>query len=508
MKTFLAKILIFLQSLTILTIILLSFYFLARIIVFSFASFTLGERVFGIILLVAEGFIAIHSLAFLLGIIRLSKKGINEVDVSKNALPSVAVVVAARHEPKEILDKTLLTLRMLDYPNKKIYLLDDSSDEKFKNEAKEVCQKHGAIIFSREKRHGAKAGIINDFLAQMQEEYLAVFDADQNPMPNFLKKTLPYFETDPSLAFIQTPQFYTNVGVSPIARASCIQQTIFYEYICEAKNSTNSMFCCGTNVVFKKKMLKDVGGFDESSITEDFATSIRVHMRGYHSIYYPHVAAFGMAPESLPVYFKQQSRWATGSIQVFKKVVANIFMKPRSMTFLQWWEYLISSTYYFVGIAFFVLMISPLIYLFFNVPSYFSQSQVYLTVFVPYFMLSLLIFYAAMASRKYKLLDLYHGTILGILSFPILIKSAVFGLMGKKVQFVITTKGKIEKMTFLSLWPYHIMVVLCATAIIFGFMRLTREDDIYALTINIFWTFYHLFILCHIYYFNKAPELK
>lgn len=508
MKKIIKKILSFITILSILGIIFLALYILSRIIIFYHTDYGPIDNFFGLLLLTAEGFIAIHSLNFLLGIIRIPTSKYRKENLQY--YPSVAVVVAARHEPKEILNKTFITLKLLKYPNKNLYFLDDSSEDIFRKEALEICERHGAKIFSREERHGAKAGIINDFLKQMSEEYIAIFDADQNPMPNFLIKTMPYFEQDPKLAFVQTPQFYTNVSVSPIARGACIQQEIFYGFICANKESSNSMFCCGTNVVFKKKALVSVGGFDESSITEDFATSIKLHLKGHTSIYHNHVLAFGMAPESLPAYFKQQSRWATGSIQVFKKVIKNMIQHPHKLTFIQWWEYLISSSYYFTGIAFFILMMAPILYLLFNIPSFFTLSSIYLTIFIPYFVLVLIIFYGSMYNRKFKIIDLYFGTILGMISFPILIKSIISGLTGKKVKFVVTTKGKADKLPFLSLWPYHIMMILCVLAMLIGSYRLinTTGDHAFAIGVNLFWTLYHFFILSNIHYFNKRPILK
>ena len=135
------------------------------------------------------------------------------------------------------------------------------------------------------------------------------------------------------------------------------EPTVFYEYICEGKGSNDSMFCCGTNVVFRKKALSEVGGLDESTITEDFATSVKLHTNGWKSLYYNHVYAFGMGPENLTGYFKQQFRWAIGTISVLKKIIWQFVTRPFSLTFAQWWEYFLSSSYYLVGFAFFFLMI-------------------------------------------------------------------------------------------------------------------------------------------------------
>src|SRR5437764_501255 len=97
-----------------------------------------------------------------------------------------------------------------------------------------------------------------------------VFDADQNPTPSFLKETVSLIERDPKIAFVQTPQFYSNMDVSHLAKAAAVQQSIFFENICQAKESVDAMFCCGTNFLMRKSALWEAGGFDETSITEDF----------------------------------------------------------------------------------------------------------------------------------------------------------------------------------------------------------------------------------------------
>ncbi len=337
---------------------------------------------------------------------------------------------------------------------------------------------------------------------------MAIFDADQNPMPGFLQKTVYFLEKDEKLAFIQTPQFYTNIDVSPIAKGSTVQQAIFYEAICEGKSLSDAMFCCGTNVLFRKSALDEVGGFDEASITEDFATSVKLHSGGYKSLYYKNVCAFGMAPESLPAYFKQQNRWAAGTISVMNKLIRQFIRNPRSLSIPQWWEYFLAATYYFIGWAFFILMISPIAYLLFNVPSFFYHPAYYIGTFVPYYILSLLIFYTTMLKRNYPFKSVYLGTILGMLSFPVLMKSAAAGLFNKKMTFGITAKGKKEKMSFISLWPWHVMLLLNIAAVGSGVNRIMWGENLYSIGVNIFWAVYHMFILLHIYVLNKEPVLE
>ena len=496
-----------LRLLTLVAAISVCVYFVARVVIFSYSDYTALEKVFGLFLLLGESYMLVHAFGYMINVFTLTgqRREAPRAELRPGAEPSVAIVVAARHEPKEVLEGTIITFRNVDYPNKTIYFLDDSSEQAYKDEADALARDHGIKIFRRSARHGAKAGIVNDFLRGMTEKYVAIFDADQNPMPDFLNELVPILEGDEKLAFVQTPQFYTNIGESPVAKGAAMQQAIFYETICEGKNATGSMFCCGTNVIFRREALLDVGGFEEEFITEDFATSVNLHMKGWRSWYHNHVVAFGLGPETLPAYFKQQARWAGGTISVFRKLILNLLRHPFSLSPLQWWEYLLAGTYYFVGWAFFLLMICPMAFLLFNVPSFFLDPRIYLTTYIPYFCLTLMIFFATMKERHYNFRQIYYGLILGSLCFPLLMKAAVYGLIGKRMNFVVTTKGKAEVMPLSALWPYSVMLGLSIAAIGAGLIKM--RDNPYAVGVNVFWAAYHAFILWNIFYFNQLPVL-
>jgi cellulose synthase (UDP-forming) len=420
--------------------------------------------------------------------------------------PPVAILVAARHEPKSILENTFMTLRNINYQNKKIYFLDDSSEEKYMGEADKLCKDYGLILFRRKERHGAKAGIINDCLKNLTDDYIAIFDADQNPLPEFLNVLVPIMEKNKKLAFIQTPQFYSNIEESRVARAAAFQQAVFYEYICEGKSSGGAMFCCGTNVIFRREALAAVGGLDELTVTEDFATSIKFHASGWESLYYNHVYAFGMGPNDLTGYFKQQFRWASGTISVFKKVIRRFLNKPFSLSLFQWWEYLLSGSYYLIGIAFFILMICPIVYLLFKVPSFFAKPEVYFLAFVPYFILSLSVFYFILARRHYKAKDLFLGQLLASITFSVYIDGAIAALSGRKTTFGITAKGKGSAMSYVSLWPQIFMIFLNFIAFTWSINRFIYERNV-AVLVNGIWTLYYFAILCSIFYFN-TPDTR
>jgi len=494
------------KAMAVLALIAVIVYMVVRSALFLFAEYSSLEKFFAVILIAGEFFILVHASGYALNI--LFSAGIKKKypDILKNKEePAVAILVAARHEPKEVLENTFIALTNLNYKNKTVYFLDDSSEERYQKEADQLAKDYNLQLFRRKIRRGAKAGIVNDCLKTLRHKYVAIFDADQNPLRDFLNVLIPILENNEKLAFIQTPQFYSNIEKSPIARGAAFQQAVFYEYICEGKNTNGSMFCCGTNVVFRVKALLDVGGLDESTVTEDFATSIKLHTKGWKSLYYNHVYAFGMGPESLCAYFKQQFRWATGTISVFKKALWQFITRPFSLNLVQWWEYFLSSSYYLIGMAFFFVMICPIVYLLFRVPSFFARQGIYLMAFLPYIILSMSVFYFVLKGRRYKARDLFLGQLLGVITFSVYIRAAFCAIFGVKTTFGVTEKTGAKSISYIKLWPQITMLVLSVVAVTWGINRYIYEREP-AILVNSFWVFYQFLFLLSIFYFNREDQ--
>ncbi len=493
------------RAMVIILLILLVNYVFFRSVFLYYAQFNTLETVLALLFWAAELFIILHAIGYFVNVLRLSPSPDTlHIKVLEHE-PAVAILIPARHEPKEVVEKTLLACYHLDYKNKNIYLLDDSTKEEFKEEAKELAQQYGAKLFSRQVHRGAKAGILNDVNETLTEKYITIFDSDQNPMPQFLKVLVPSLEENNKLAFVQTPQVYTNCQSNRVSLASNFQQAVFYEYICEGKSRNGAMMCCGTNVIIRREALKDVGGFDEETVTEDFATSLRLHIRGWESVYVNMPLVFGMAPEDLGAYFKQQSRWSMGNTQVFKRVIKSFLSHPRSLNSRQWFEYFITGTYYFIGWAYLWLFICQLIYTFFNVPTFFMDPYTYSLTFVPYFLLALAVFYASMNLRHYMFADVLKTHLLTILSIPIYVQSTLFGLFNVPIGFQITSKRGARQV------PYHFLKVqiflwgLNLVAMTWGILRWVYERN-NGILFNVFWLFYHALVFSSIFYFNERED--
>lgn len=481
---------------------LLGIYLTLRLYYLAASPYPFGMRLFGIVFLVAEFFVLFHGFGYFTNVLVRQYTSPPAVPTPLEKEPRVAILIPARHEPRAVLASTILACRNLGYRNKKIYLLDDSTTPSYKEEARAIAEEFNVALFTRPDNRGAKAGMLNEALKGIEADYIAVFDADQNPMPGFLLKTVPLLEADTGLALVQTPQFYTNTESSRVAWASNVQQAVFFEYISEGKSAKGGMFCCGTNFVMRKAALDEVGGFEEGSVTEDVATTLKLHSRGWKSLYFPEAWTFGMAPESLASYFTQQNRWAMGSAQMLRRLLTLLRREPGSLKPLQWFEYLLSSSYYFVGWAYLVLLAAPVLFVFFDFPSYFMDPALFVVSFVPYFVLSVLLFYSGLERRHYSPFNLIKGQMLAMLSIPVYMRAVTLGVLNIKRPFQVTPKEGGSHLLYRLLLPQLLLLVLHLSALVWGVMRMYYEQNA-ALAINLFWIAYHLFLFGGLFYFNE-----
>jgi len=178
-----------------------------------FSSLNLDDFIsafLSIILFIGECLSLLNSIFFYIhNIFRLDRS--QEADQWSKAvlegsyLPSVDVLIPTYNEGIEILRRTVIGCQAMDYPNKKIYLLDDTRRPEVRQLAKDL----GCEYRDRPDNRHAKAGNINHAVPSIHGELIAIFDADFVPCGNFLQRTVGFFQ-DPKTALAQTPQNFFN----------------------------------------------------------------------------------------------------------------------------------------------------------------------------------------------------------------------------------------------------------------------------------------------------------
>jgi cellulose synthase (UDP-forming) len=267
-------------------------------------------------------------------------------------------------------------------------------------------------------------------LARTWAPFVVVLDSDHVPRPGFLEATLGHL-ADLRVALVQTPQYYANArSHGGVTAAGWAQQALFFGAIARGKDGRGAMFCCGTNVVFRRQALEDVGGFPEGSLTEDFERSVRLHQRGWHTAYVPRVLACGLGPEDMASYVSQQHRWARGCLSAIGAVLrARLPWRLRS-------QYLLSSMYFLSGWTLLVYMAFPVVRILTGLqPLATTGADQFLVHFAPYFGLALLtVAVAGAGSYTWAAFALQSA------SYWIHVHASLLALLRRRGRFVVTPK--------------------------------------------------------------------
>lgn len=374
--------------------------------------------------------------------------------------PPVDVFITVAGEPVEVIEETVLAALNLDYPRFRVFLLNDGFVAHKENwrEIEMLAERLNIRCITRKIPGGAKAGNINNALRQTRTKFFVIFDADHVAHRDFLKKTMGYF-ADQKVAFVQSPQYYKNHDQNYVSSGAWDQQELFFGPICRGKDRMNSVFMCGTNMVIRRKAILQVGGMCEDNIAEDFITSIFIHQNGWSSVYVPEVLAEGLAPEDFKSYFKQQYRWARGSLEVAFKF--NPFLL-RGLTFRQRLQYLASASYYLSGFIILINALLPIIFFFTNLTPLTVSTMVLAGAFLPYIFLTVYtIGISTNYSYSYKAIAFSMGL------FDVHLRAIFAALIGKRDGFSVTSKRVASSSNFVRMIIPHIAYDLLAAAGIF-----------------------------------------
>lgn len=371
-------------------------------------------------------------------------------------MPSVDVLVPTYNEPVGIVEPVLAAIARLHGGPATMWLLDDGD----RVEMSTLAAKYGANYLAREGNEGAKAGNINHALPYCDGEFVLILDCDHVPHPDFLTETLGHFG-DEKIAFVQTPQHYANAETNPIAAASWSQQALFFGAIARGKDRSGAMFCCGTNVVFRRTALDDVGGFPTNSVTEDFQLSIKMHERGWRSAYVAQVLAQGLGPEDMASYTSQQLRWARGCLTAVPAVLSSrLPWRLRA-------QYLFSAMYFLTGWTVLAYMIFPIVRILSGEqPLAAATADKFLIHFAPYFALALLTVAVAGGGRY-----TFAAYTQAAATFWIHVAASIKTALRLPGRFVVTPKEGAGSWQPRAVWPSLVMIVVLSACAVYGLIR-------------------------------------
>jgi cellulose synthase/poly-beta-1,6-N-acetylglucosamine synthase-like glycosyltransferase len=243
--------------------------------------------------------------------------------------PRVTVQLPIFNE-RYVIERLVEAVSRFDYPHEllDIQVLDDSTDETV--QVARACVERFAAqglpihYIHRSNRAGYKAGALEHGLETAEGEFVAIFDADFIPSPDFLRRCIPYFEND-KIGMAQTRWTYLNRDYSLLTQVEAILLDGHFVVEHGARSRRGTFFNFnGTAGVWRRKAIEEAGGWEHDTLTEDTDLSYRAQLQGWKFLYLPDIECASELPVDINGFKAQQARWAKGLMQTAKKILPRV----------------------------------------------------------------------------------------------------------------------------------------------------------------------------------------
>ena len=249
----------------------------------------------------------------------------NEPEFNPERTPKVTVQLPMFNE-LYVAERIIETIAAFDYPADKlqIQVLDDSTDETTDLIAKKVAEVAATGVniqhIHRTDRTGYKAGALDDAMDQVEGEFIAIFDADFIPKPDWLQKTMPHF-IDDNIGVVQTRWGHINKKYSILTELQAFGLNGHFAIEQGGRNASGHFINFnGTGGVWRKTCIAEAGGWEHDTLTEDLDLSYRAQLKGWKFKFLEHVVSPAELPITMSALKSQQHRWMKGGAECFIKM--------------------------------------------------------------------------------------------------------------------------------------------------------------------------------------------
>lgn len=285
-----------------------------------------------------------------------AKKIQEEPDQQIHDYPYVTVQLPIFNE-KYVVDRLLDSVCKMDYPLDKfeIQVLDDSTDETV-DLVKEKVTKYKAKNINihhirRPERVGFKAGALAYGMEHAKGDFLAIFDADFIPHPDFLIRTLPKF-THEKVGMVQTKWSHINKDYGLLTKIQAFWLDAHFTVEQKGREQAGSFINFnGTAGVWRKECIENAGGWHHDTLTEDLDLSYRAQLKGWQFIYREEIESPAELPVVIPAVKSQQYRWNKGAAETARKTLGNVFKSKIG------WKHKIRATFHLLNSSVFLLLL-------------------------------------------------------------------------------------------------------------------------------------------------------
>ncbi len=404
-------------------------------------------------------------------------------------LPFVTVQLPLYNE-RYVVERLIDNIAQFDYPKDRfeIHVLDDSTDETQELVRNKVnyykAQGFNIEQIRRKVRKGYKAGALKDGMAFAKGEFIAIFDADFLPRPDFLRRTVPHFQ-DERVGVVQTRWEHINEDYSLLTRLQAFQLNVHFtvEQVGRMEGNNFLQFN-GTAGLWRRQAIEDAGGWEADTLTEDLDLSIRTQLKGYKIKFLEDIGAPAELPAEMNSYRSQQFRWMKGGAETAKKMLPTIWNSnlPFGKKLHASMHLMASSIFVIV----FILGVSsvPLVYTINHLALNYGFDKDSFTGFLVGLLVVAAVFYVANIQSPVRKESLPKAIFRYITLFPTFLAlsmglslhnmiAVIEGWRGKKSPFVRTPKFNIQASKDPSLKANnYVMPELSWTTILEGFLTM------------------------------------
>ncbi|CAJ2236203.1 Cellulose synthase catalytic subunit [UDP-forming] [Companilactobacillus paralimentarius] len=395
-------------------------------------------------------------------------------------LPDIDIIIVTHNESVDLLRKTINAATFMDYPDKsKVHII--VSDDGNRPEVQALAKHYHINYSGMENNKHAKSGNINNTLEKFHSPLFAIFDTDMIPFSTFLRNTVPLFtenfqqlEDDPDhtdpLGFVQTPQSFYNADIFQFNLFSekiiPNEQDFFSRDVNVLNGGNKRALFTGSNAVFLRKAVDEVGGFPTDTITEDFELGTMLNMAGYISLATKIPQSSGITPIDMKGVIKQRTRWARGVIQSCRNL--HIFTNPH-LTMIN--RIILLNTYFYWW-AFFrrmIYMIAPILYALFKIQVVNANFWILMVIWAPgYFLLHYVMGDTSGIKDNAKIRNERWGEVQETFFAPYLFIPVILESIGIKAKkFKVTSKNvtyslkdKLYILPYLILWAITLIAII------------------------------------------------
>ena len=426
-------------------------------------------------------------------------------------LPMVTVQLPLYNE-QYVVERLIDCICKLDYPKDKIQIqiLDDSNDvtlDLSRGKMKEYqALGYDIEVVTREDRSGYKAGALKYGMQSVSGEFIAIFDADFLPRPEFLKRCLPYFLENEKVGVVQTRWEHINEDYSIITQLQAFQLNVHFTIEQVGRKEGNYMLQFnGTAGIWRKTTIEDAGGWQADTLTEDLDLSYRAQMKGWEIMYLEDLGSPSELPAEMNGLKSQQFRWMKGGAETAVKILPSVWKSNLT------WKQKFHATIHLLSSGIFLVIFLTGV---FSVPLIFLSSFLgFDSAILGLFFIGFLSLIAVYFVGNYRVQVMEEGSARTIFKFIFLFPlflalsmglslhnsiAVLQGYLGKKSAFIRTPKFDITSLKDNFKKANYLSVKLPATTYLEGIMALYFFFAVGLAIVKSEWTFiFFSWYACH-----------